>query len=405
MDALTLRIRDLLTADASLRSVRLRGELQGLKKHSSGHSYFTLLGQEARIAGVLFRSDAAGVVQWARDGEEVYVEGRVDVYAARGSYQIYATRMLPLGAGSQAKAKEALTQQLRGQGLFDPARKRPLPAYPERVAVLTSPTGAAIQDVLKVARGRFPAAEILVIPTLVQGLSAAGEIVLAFDRCSRERDLSAVMLVRGGGAREDLNPFDDERVVRAIVACPYPVISGVGHQVDRTLADMAADAEAPTPSAAAEMLFPDAEALLSRLSSESRALRSGVEAVIRGCSVDLERRAGQLRQKWDRSLLSEEQRFLMVQKIIVGDIKTYLLDAEHRLSVAAASLNALSPLAVLGRGFVLCRGASGRLMGDAKMLSEGESIALTFRDGTASATVDSLHINPINPAEVGLNAS
>ena len=395
VDELTLRIRNVLTADASLRSVRLRGELQGLKKHSSGHTYFTLLGQEARVAGVLFRSDASGVVQWAQDGEEVYVEGRIDVYAARGSYQLYATRMLPLGAGNQARAKEALIQTLQKQGVFDPSRKRKLPRYPERVAVLTSPTGAAIQDVLKVARGRFPAARILVIPTLVQGLSAAAEIASAFGRCSQERDLSAVMLVRGGGGRDDLNPFDDERVVRAIASCPYPVITGVGHQVDRTLADMAADAEAPTPSAAAEKLFPDAASLSAQLLAESRAMRSQMERIMQRHASFLEQRGVGLRQKWERHLSSEEQKISMTEKILASDIKKSLSDAEHRLKFLTASLHALSPLAVLSRGFVLCRDASGHWVGDAEALHEGENITLTFRDGTAKAAVQSLQINPV----------
>ena len=395
VDELTLRIRNVLTADASLKSVRLRGELQGLKKHSSGHTYFTLLGQEARVAGVLFRSDASGVVQWAQDGEEVYVEGRIDVYAARGSYQLYATRMLPLGAGNQARAKEALIQTLQKQGLFDPSLKRKLPRYPGRVAVLTSPTGAAIQDVLKVARGRFPAARILVIPTLVQGLSAPAEIVSAFTRCSQERDLSVVMLVRGGGGRDDLNPFDDERVVRAIASCPYPVITGVGHQVDRTLADMAADAEAPTPSAAAEKVFPDAISLSSQLLTESRTMRSQVEGIIQRHSHNLEQRGVGLRQKLERQLSSEEQKLLMAEKIIMNDIKKSLSDAEHRLKFFTASLHALSPLAVISRGFVLCRGASGHLVGNAETLHEGENITLTFRDGTAKAAVQSLQINPV----------
>lgn len=395
VDELTLRIRNVLTADASLRSVRLRGELQGLKKHSSGHTYFTLMGQEARVAGVLFRSDASGVVQWAQDGEEVYVEGRIDVYTARGSYQLYATRMFPLGAGNQARAKEALVQMLQKQGLFDPSLKRKLPLYPERVAVITSPTGAAIQDVLKVAHRRFPAARILIIPTLVQGLSAAAEIVLAFARCSQERGLSAVMLVRGGGGRDDLNPFDDERVVRAIAACPYPVITGVGHQIDRTLADMAADAEAPTPSAAAEQVFPDAVSLASHLLTESRAMRTRIEGGIQLHSSNLEQRTVRLGQKLNRQISLKEQQLLMAKKIIVSDIKKCLSDTDHRLRFSAASLHALSPLAVLGRGFVLCHDASGHLVSDVKTLNEGENITLTFRDGTAEAAVQSLQINSV----------
>ena len=250
VDEMTASVREALFREPSLQNLSVRGELLGFKLHTSGHAYFTLLGANSRVACVLFRSYANSVLVWPKDGDEVLVRGKIDVYGARGSYQIYATTLLPLGAGAKARAKEALRLRLEQEGIFDSRLKRPLPRYPERVAVITSPTGAALQDILKLHSLRFPCAELIVIPSLMQGLGAPEEIVRAFELARRIRGLSCVMLARGGGNRDDLDIFDNESVVRAIRLSPVPVITGLGHQIDSTLADMAADAAAPTPSGA-----------------------------------------------------------------------------------------------------------------------------------------------------------
>lgn len=245
VDEMTASVREALFREPSLQNLSVRGELLGFKLHTSGHAYFTLLGANSRVACVLFRSYANSVLVWPKDGDEVLVRGKIDVYGARGSYQIYATTLLPLGAGAKARAKEALRLRLEQEGIFDPRLKRPLPRYPERVAVITSPTGAALQDILKLHSLRFPCAELIVIPSLMQGLGAPEEIVRAFELARRIRGLSCVMLARGGGNRDDLDIFDNESVVRAIRLSPVPVITGLGHQIDSTLADMAADAALP----------------------------------------------------------------------------------------------------------------------------------------------------------------
>lgn len=273
VDEMTASVREALFREPSLQNLSVRGELLGFKLHTSGHAYFTLLGANSRVACVLFRSYANSVLVWPKDGDEVLVRGKIDVYGARGSYQIYATTLLPLGAGAKARAKEALRLRLEQEGIFDSRLKRPLPRYPERVAVITSPTGAALQDILKLHSLRFPCAELIVIPSLMQGLGAPEEIVRAFELARRIRGLSCVMLARGGGNRDDLDIFDNESVVRAIRLSPVPVITGLGHQIDSTLADMAADAAAPTPSGAAERLFPDGKALDTALLSAARNMR------------------------------------------------------------------------------------------------------------------------------------
>ena len=265
VDELTGTIRKAIFSCGELQNVSVCGELMGFKKHTSGHSYFTILGKESRIACVLFRSNASSVLTWPKDGDEVMVRGSVDVYGARGSYQMYASNLLPIGAGAKARAKEMLKNKLAQEGLFDPALKRPIPFFPNRVAVITSPTGAALQDVIKISSMRYPSADIIVIPSLMQGFAAEEEISYAFSSLAKVKNLSLAILARGGGSRDDLDIFDSESVVRAVRMSPVPVITGLGHQIDFTLADMAADASAPTPSGAAERVFPDSRDLLSQL--------------------------------------------------------------------------------------------------------------------------------------------
>ena len=214
VDEMTASVKEALFREPSLQNLSVRGELLGFKLHTSGHAYFTLLGENSRVSCVLFRSYASSVLVWPKDGDEVLVRGKVDVYGARGSYQIYAVSLLPLGAGAKARAKEALRMKLEREGIFDPRLKRPLPRYPERVAVITSPTSAALQDVLKLHALRYPCAEIVVIPSLMQGVGAPEEITSAFERARRIRGLSCLMLVRGGGNRGNDLTGDDAALLR-----------------------------------------------------------------------------------------------------------------------------------------------------------------------------------------------
>ena len=391
VDEVTNKIREAIYASGELQNISVKGELLGFKKHSSGHAYFTVIGAEARISCVLFRSNASSVILWPKDGDEVLVRGRVDVYGARGSYQIYATTLLPLGEGAKARAREILFKQLTAEGLFDIRHKRPLPSFPRKVALITSPTGAAVQDVIKIASIRYPASELLVIPSLMQGAAASSEIKEAFSKCAALQDISLVMLVRGGGSRDDLDTFDSEEVVRAVRSCPVPVITGLGHQIDKTLSDLAADAYAPTPSGAAERVFPDSKELTAYLKSSMRSMNAHINKRAAKISSDLIDSKRRLLFSITRGVYIPASEFLNNARSSLSSNITYKLsEAEAKLSSAAGTLNNLSPLSVMSRGFTVCRDAEGNMIKDASSLSEKQRVGIFFRDGKAEAEVISI---------------
>lgn len=388
VDEMTASVREALFREPSLQNLSVRGELLGFKLHTSGHAYFTLLGANSRVACVLFRSYANSVLVWPKDGDEVLVRGKIDVYGARGSYQIYATTLLPLGAGAKARAKEALRLRLEQEGIFDPRLKRPLPRYPERVAVITSPTGAALQDILKLHSLRFPCAELIVIPSLMQGLDAPEEIVRAFELARRIRGLSCVMLARGGGNRDDLDIFDNESVVRAIRLSPVPVITGLGHQIDSTLADMAADAAAPTPSGAAERLFPDGKALDTALLSAARNMRGRLETHIGFMDKNVAATKERLDRDIVRGHLQPAADFAARAADSIRDaISRRLRDECSGLAAFAARLANLSPLSLLAKGYSICTDLSGTVIRSAASLKAGGAVRIILNDGSAEAVV------------------
>ena len=367
VDELNYYIQGLFTSDLMLKALVVSGEIAEFKRHTSGHCYFTLLGAETRVSCALFKRDAELLPQWPRDGDSVLIEGSVSSYPPRGVYQLYARRILPVGEGAAGRARQELRNRLEAEGLFHPALKRPLPPYPARAAVITSATGAALRDVLRIASRRYPLCEILVIPALVQGVDAPDSIVRAFIQAGKFDHLDCVLLVRGGGSREDLNPFDDERVVRAVRSCPWPVVSGVGHEIDETLCDLAADVRASTPSAAAELVFPDRQVLLAQLEDIKETLYE-----------HMTRRVSSLQDRLE--LVLEDMRQAMKRRVA---------DARGQLAVRAASLNALSPLAALSRGFVTAETEGKRLL-SVKELHAGDGLAVNFSDGRADCLVQTV---------------
>jgi exodeoxyribonuclease VII large subunit len=392
VDELSELVRFAITSSPGLRNLAVRGELQNFKRHSSGHAYFTMIGRESRISCVLFRSHAGVVIDWPEDGDEVLVTGSVDVYPKGGAYQLYAARIIPIGLGARSRAKEELRAMLEREGLFDIRHKRPLPKYPSKVVVVTSPTGAAVQDILKVSANRAPFVDIVIAPAVVQGADAPIQIVKALALCGRLKGAECVILARGGGAKDDLSPFDDERVVRAVRSCPLPVVTGVGHQTDSSLADLAADAALPTPSAAAERVFPDSREIVRTLFHVRDALASGVLRVRSNFQNLLEKRGERL-ARLTESHISD------CRKLLDGtsrEITTRILAAierkEAELSSAASSLDALSPLAVLGRGFSICRDSNGALVKSAGALTPGDAVNIRFLDGDVEADVRSARV-------------
>lgn len=394
VDDVTNKIRETITASLELQNITVRGELLGFKRHSSGHVYFTILGRESRIACVLFRSNASAMLQWPQDGDEVLVRGRLDIYGARGSYQIYAVSLLPLGTGAKARAKEMLKNRLAQEGLFDVRHKRPLPPFPERVAIITSPTAAALQDVIKISSLRFPSAGLLVVPSLMQGLTAPQEITAAFARCAAIDGLSLVLLVRGGGNRDDLDTFDEESVVRAVRSCPVPVVTGLGHQIDSTLSDLAADFSAPTPSGAAERVFPDRRELLLWLAGSGRSMRSHLVKRLGRQLTDAEDAQRRLVFAMARGRVQPAADFLGNARATLSVAVAYRLnEAEARLKSVAEALHAASPLSILAKGYAICRSGDGTPLRDAASMAVGQELTIELHDGRTAAAVKSISLN------------
>ena len=388
VDEATDRIRLAVCSAPELKDLAVRGELLGFKRHTSGHVYFTILGKESRISCVMFRSNAASVITWPRDGDEVLVRGRIDVYGAYGSYQLYASALLPIGAGAKARAKEMLRLSLEKEGVFDVRAKRPLPRFPEKIAVLTSPTGAALQDVIKISSLRYPCARLVVVPSLMQGVGAAEEITRGFARCAAMRDLDLVMLVRGGGSRDDLDVFDQEQVVRALRSCPVPVVTGLGHQIDSTLCDLAADVFAPTPSGAAERVFPDRRELLLYISGAMRSMQVSVNSRIERLSAESEEIKNRLAFGVDRFAIAPASDSIeSACASMTSNVSQRLKDAGARLAQTAAALQSSSPLAVLARGYSFCTRPGGEPVRDAASLKDGDLLNIRMRDGSVSAAV------------------
>ena len=386
VDEISALISGLFLADPILKSAVVRGEIAEIKKHTSGHVYFTLLGQESRIACALFKNYHSFVPQWPKNGDEVIAEGGVSIYAPRGSYQLLVRRLVPVGKGAADRARQELQALLEKEGLFDLRRKRPLPVYPEKVAVVTSGTGAALQDVLSVSAGRMPSCRILVIPTLVQGYDAPVKIAEALEKAAGIHDLDCVMLVRGGGSRDDLLPFDDERVVRAVAGCPVPLVTGVGHETDSTLSDLAADLFAPTPSAAAERVFPDRRDILSRLKSRKSLAAACVAREIRSLEKDVQTFRSRGAGITERIIAERDALFNLSAARLSAGALSRLAAFSERLASSSASLNSLSPRKVFDRGYILCE-KNGVPVHSAGQIFPEDEVRLRFLDGDALAEI------------------
>ena len=389
---LNARIKGLIESDPALGSVCVRGELSNYKIYPSGHHYFTLKDAESSLRCVMFRSAASKLRFRPESGMGVTVCGRVSVYPRDGAYQLYCEELIPEGAGDLQLAYEQLKERLRREGLFDAAHKKPIPRYPERIAVITSSAGAAVHDIIRVLRKRWPVAKVLLLPVRVQGVEAPPEIVGAIRYANRHRLADLIITGRGGGSIEDLWAFNDERVARAIYESELPVISAVGHEPDVTIADFVADLRAATPSNAAELAVPDMSELREALSAARARLD---QAVNRRLS---ERRKG-LEELASRRVMQSPTGFIDQRRLELDSIRLRLDAAatarlgreRQEFSRLAAKLDALSPLKVLGRGYSIALDAGGRAVKDAGRLSPGERLELRFSKGSASCLVESVN--------------
>lgn len=369
-------------------TVWIEGEVSNLRKPSSGHLYFTLKDESAQIQAVLFRGNQAGLRVEVKDGLKVRVYGEISVYEAGGQYQVIVRRVEEAGKGSLQEAFEALKKKLAEEGLFDAARKKPIPLLPRHVGIVTSPTGAAIRDILKVLARRFPNLHIVIAPARVQGEGAAQEIADAIDLLNRRGGLDVMIVGRGGGSLEDLWCFNEEVVARAIVRSRIPVISAVGHEVDFTISDFVADLRAPTPSAAAELVVGQKEAFEKNLRQFSLRLNQS-----------LKRHALELRNRLlaaGRSYVFREPQNLVrqyAQRIdglrvkMAHGVELCRKTCAQDVRRLASQLRALSPLAVLDRGFSITRRAGGAVVRSADDVEVGQGLQTQLARGTVESTV------------------
>ena len=387
---LTQYIKLLLDRDEILSQVCVRGELSNYKAHSSGHQYFTLKDEGAVISCVMFRSDAMKMRFRPESGMKVILYGRVSLFPKSGQYQIYVTAMQPDGVGALAVAYEQLKRRLHEEGLFDPAHKQPLPSYPHRVALITSPTGAAVRDMTRILGRRWPMAEVLVCPVRVQGEGAAEEIAQMLDYVDKHQLADVIITGRGGGSLEDLWAFNEEIVARAIYRCTIPVISAVGHEPDVTISDYVADVRAATPSNAAEIAVQDEAAIRS----SQRQLQLRLEQAEGRKLTQLRQRLDALAQK---PVMKRPEAYLQQQELQLEMLRQRLEHAGTgvvqknalRFQRAAAKLDALSPLKVLSRGYAMVT-REDAVVRSVTQLEPGDPVADALSDGTVQCTVDAV---------------
>ncbi len=385
----TRYIRELFELDYELQDLWIEGEISNLTQARSGHIYFTLKDAEAQLKCVMWRSEAAFLSFVPQHGDAVRAHGRVSVYESGGVYQLYADQLLPVGRGDLHQQFEALKARLEAEGLFDPARKRAIPTFPRLIGIATSADAAALRDILNVLARRYPLAEVLVAPTLVQGAGAPSEIVRALASLDLLDDIDLIILARGGGSLEDLWAFNDERVARAVAGCRHPVISGVGHETDFTIVDFVADLRAPTPSAAAEMATPDLQELAEDLEDLGRRLLAGLTGRLEIARWRLDAAGRALRMLAPvQRLLNLAQRLDEYQARADRAMAGRLRNAQLRLATLERAMAAVSPLGTLARGYAIVRRADSQVVvKDPAQVHAGDPLLVQVHGGEFNATV------------------
>jgi len=381
-------LKDLLESDHNLADLWVQGEISNFSQPRSGHFYFTVKDARAQLKCVMWRNMAQRQRYLPRDGDAVEVHGSIGVYEVGGQYQLYADLIRPLGEGALYQEFLRLKEQLDAEGLFDPERKRPIPKWPQRIGIITSPTGAALCDMLNTLRRRYPLVEVILAPTAVQGEQAPTGIVNALHALNQIANMDVILMARGGGSIEDLWAFNDESVARAITSSEVPIISGVGHETDFTIADFVADLRAPTPTAAAELATPDRTDLMSALNDQYPRLVRAALGQFAAKRYDLKELQSLLqsytpltrilndRQRLDE-LIHRTERALGGQLQLQG---SQLSGLHHRLE-------ALNPVAILKRGYAMVSGPDGDIIRSTEQVHDGDQVNIRVSDGNFSANV------------------
>ena len=394
----TRYLRDVFDSDPRLQSIWIEGEVSNFTRSSAGHCYFTLRDAGSQLRCAWFFSKIHPRARIPRDGEHVVAHGRVSVYEQRGEYQLYVNLVQPAGAGALALQLEELRARLDREGLFDESRKRAIPRFPRRIGVVTSPIGAVFSDILTVVARRFPGVEIVLAPSAVQGEGACFEIAGAIEMLNELVEPDVLVVARGGGSLEDLWAFNEEIVARAIYASRAPVVSAVGHETDWTIADHVADLRAPTPSAAAELIVPDAREYQAQLARSADRLAALALGRVGEARLRLDRLAGRMERLSPSALIDERRQMLD------GLAERAATSLRHRLALRRAELNgraqqlaALSPYAVLARGYSIARlRSTGQVLRRAEDVYPGAAVEVQLADGRFGAVVDGTGRSPAN---------
>ena len=380
-------IKNMFTQDFMLQSLSVRGEVSNCKYHSSGHIYFTLKDAKGTIACVMFAGNRSGLAFTLREGMQVVATGTVDVYERDGKYQLYAGQITKDGVGCLYEKFEELKQELQERGMFDAQYKRPVPKYIKTLGVVTAPTGAAIRDIINVAKRRNPYIRIVLYPALVQGEGAVDSIIRGI-RMLDKAGVDVIIVGRGGGSIEELWAFNEEEVARAIFECHTPVISAVGHETDFTIADFVADLRAPTPSAAAELAYFDCRTLLGSMQGYQERLERAVWNKIDVTRAKLERYGTRLQYLNPESRLRDRQQYAAdVQERIQSAMEQKIKDKRHRLSLYLERFHGLSPLRKLNQGYSYVSDKEGKTLTSVSKVKQGDSLLIYVTDGTIEASV------------------
>ncbi len=390
---LTYYLKELLREDSFLCGLWLRGELSSAKRHSSGHIYLTLTDGSSALRAVMFRNQACRLSFMPEVGMDVLVFGTVSVYERDGNCQIYVEEMIPAGSGAAALAFEQLKKKLEAEGLFAQEKKRALPAFPLKIAVVTSAEGAAWADIKRIAANRNPAVVLQLFPCLVQGVTAPQSICSALRKAASAADCDLLIVGRGGGSGEDLSAFNDEQVARQAANFPLPVISAVGHESDYSLLDLVADVRAATPTHAAQLAVPDRQELLEQLKAKQRALFAAAAFRLQKLNSELEGLAARAGFLAPRRFLDDKMQYTdSIETELQRLMKKSLDDAANQLQQAGLRLNALSPAAVFNRGYALARDTQGNIIRSAGQVQIGDKISLLLADGKLHCALEGKEI-------------
>lgn len=386
---LTRYLRDLLESDEALQDVWVEGEVSNLSRPASGHLYFTLKDAGAALRCVMWRNSVQRQLLLPRDGDAIEAHGSLSIYEAGGSYQLYVDLIRPAGIGALYQEFLRLKARLEAEGLFDPERKRPIPHSPETIGIVTSPTGAALRDMLNTIRRRYPLARVILAPTQVQGEEAPAGILAALAALNRLVQPDVILLARGGGSIEDLWAFNDERVARAIVASDAPVIAGVGHETDFTIADFAADLRAPTPTAAAELATPDQADLRMALSEQERSLQRSLSGILLVYQRGLEYLRNRFALRTPLAQIRRDRQHLDELARREGAALGHDLEIRRaRLAGFELRLASINPNAVLSRGYAIVSHPDGRLVHSVRQVNVKDDLLVRVSDGRFEVQVE-----------------